>query len=168
MNNISEQQYKIIQDICKKYTSSLFYDDLVQEVALCLVRLNKDKYSDITKSIAKFYTFTNNVAFMRYNGTSTYNKHAHGNANKHRKFITNDIEYLVDNYSTIELETNKDKLKDLMAINLFTSKEMLFINSLIKNDWNITQASLDSGVSYSSFYYRLKKIRLKVKNYDSN
>jgi hypothetical protein len=168
LNNISEQQYKIIQDICKKYTSSLFYDDLVQEVALCLARLDKEIYLDLTECLAKFYKFTNSVAFLRCNGTSRYNKQAHGNASRHKKFITNDIDYLVDNYSTVDIETNKDKLNDLIAINLFTSKEMLFINSLIKNDWNITQASLDSGVSYSSFYYRLKKIRLKVKNYDYN
>jgi len=168
LNNITESQYKIIQSICNRYTSSLFYDDLVQEVALCIAKLDKEVYLEISECIAKFYKFCNSVAFMRYNGTSRYNKQAHGNAKKHRKFITNEIEYLVDNYSTTDIETNKDKLNDLIAINLFSSKEMLFLNSLIKNDWNITQASLDTGVSYSSFYYRLKKIKEKVKNYDNN
>lgn len=168
MNNVTEAQYKIIQRICSKYTSSLFYDDLVQEVALSIARLDEDIYLEISECVAKFYNFCNSVAFMKYKGISNYNKQAHGNASRSKKFITNDIEYLVNNYSTSDIETNEDRLKHLMAINLFTSKEVLFLNALMKNSWNITQASSNTGVSFSSFYYTLKKIKLKVKNYDNN
>lgn len=167
MNNITQEQYNIITNICKKLTNCLFLDDLIQEVAIVIMNLDKSTYNDIKDCKGKYIKFVNSVSYLMFIGRSTFNKKVYSNFDKNKCIFNKDYQIELDLHADNTKESLISRFTKFIDLGVFDSKDMLFIKALIKNDWKVSDASKDTGVSESAFYYRLNKIKQKIKDYDS-
>lgn len=168
MNRLTNNHYQIIKQRCGYLTKSLFVDDLVQEVALIIANTDEETFLELSECIGKFVKYVDKVAFRMFVGKSTYNKQVHGNYNKKKDIFNKDYVFDLDVFSDEGGITVLDKLNEMISLNIFSPKDMLFINSLIKNDWIVSKASIDTKVSESAFRYRINLIKEKVKSYGYN